>query len=280
VDKGASSVLSATLINAGLLTAELLWINRGPAMYAVDSAAPGSLLSGPISYTGTVGGEGISAFDFHPVSGLLYGYAHTSGRLYTIGTSTGASALVGSSTTTLNRFLEMTFESASRIRIVHASGSQFTSDSTTGSILTIDTTTVEDGMVGIAHDSFTSTTYATEDSIGFLFRLGSLGGSPSLPGSGVVELVGPTTIFSSRTYNMDISSATHTAYVDDGGGGGGGTLNLYTVDLTTGTKTSLGPLALPLEINKGIAVAPVPEPNAILMITIGLAVVVRKRKRP
>lgn len=273
-----ASVLFA-LLCAAQSRAETLWINTGGGLYSVDSAAPGTFLTPLTIYSGTVGGEAISAIDIHPTTGEMYGYAHSSGRFYTISKSTAATTLVGTAATTPNLYLGMTFEGASRIRVVHYGGSQFTVDPLTGTVLSTDSTTLEDGLIGIGYDSGTGTTYGMEEGTGFLHRIGSLGGAPNAPGTGITELVGASGIFSSRGYNMDISGATGTAYVDDMGGGGGGTCNLWTIDLATGLGTYEGALALPFGPSYGIAVDVVPVPGTLCGLgALGFAWVRRSRR--
>lgn len=274
-------LLGATCVDPS--HAETLWINGGATLYSVDSATPGTFLSGPLTYSGFSAGDAhIDAFDFHPTTGVLYGYTSNSGRLYTINTGTGGVTAVGTSSSTLNLFLGMTFESATSIRIVHASGAQFRIDPTTGSLLGTDTTTLEDGLEALAYDGVSATTYAIDSSTGNLYRIGSLGGAPNGPGTGITELVGATTIFSSRTHNMDVSPNTGIAYVDDGGGGGGGTANLYTLNLTTGAKTYIGPLAATFSgSGNGIAIEPdpVPEPATfVALATLILMATVHRRR--
>jgi len=259
--------------------AETLWINTGFGMYSVDSATPGTFLTPLTSFTGTVGGEGISAIDIHPTTGVMYGYAHASGRVYTITKATAAATLLGTAATTPNVYLGMTFEGTSRIRVVHYGGAQFTVDPATGTVLTYDTTTTEDGLIGIGYDSSTGTTYGMEEGTGFLHRIGSSGGAPNAPGTGLTEFVGASGIYSSRAYNMDISAASGIAYVDDAGGGGGGTCNLWTVNLVTGVGTYQGALALPYGISNGIAVDVVPAPGAGLPLAMaGFALSIRRRR--
>ncbi len=257
----ASMLLAALCSSQG--RAELLWINTGSGLYSVDSAAPGTFVTPFTVYSGTVGGDGISAIDIHPTTGVMYGYAYTSGRFYTISKTTGAATLLGTAATTPNVYVGMTFEGTSRIRVVHYSGSQFTVDPSTGTVLSFDSPTLEDGLIGVGHNSATGTTYGLEEGTGFLHRIGSLGGSPNAPGTGITELVGPSGIFSSRGYNMDISAASGIAYVDDMGGGGGGTCNLWTIDLATGLGTYRGALALPFTGSNGIAVDVVPAPGTL-----------------
>jgi len=265
----ACSVVLGITFETGAF-AEILWINGGSQLYSVDSATPGTLLSGPVTYSGLTSGDGfIDGIDFDPATSVLYGFASNSGRLYTINKTSGAVSGVGTSSTTLNRFIGMTFEAPDTIRIVHRSGAQFRLSSLSGSLVATDTTVAEDGFGTVAYDAATSTTYGMDDSTGNLYRLGSLGGSPNLPSSGLVELVGASSIFTSRTYNMDISAATGVAYVTDGQGGGGGSANLYTINLSTGVGTFVGPLASPLfGSGDGIAIEPVPEPMPLLMMLI------------
>jgi hypothetical protein len=241
--------------------AEVLWINTGTGLYSVDSATPGAFRTPLTIYSGTIGGDSISAIDIHPTTGALYGYAHASGRFYTISKTTAVATPLGVAATTPNAFLGMTFEGPSRIRVVHYSGSQFTVDPVSGTVLSFDSSTAEDGLIGVGYDSAGATTYGLEEGTGALHRIGSLGGSPHAPGTGMTELVGMSGIFSTRGYNLDISTVSGIGYVDDMGGGAGVTANLWTIDLSTGLGTYVGALALPFSGSGGIAVDVVPGPG-------------------
>jgi hypothetical protein len=262
--------------------AETLWINGRTSIFSVDSATPGTVLSGPTTLTGLVGSDAIHAIDFHPTTGVLYGYASASGRLYTIDTTTGAASAVGVSTSVANLFVGMTFNTTgSELRVVHYGGTNFRIDPATGTTLATDTSTNEDGLIGVALDPASSTTFALEEGTGFLHRIGSVGGSPNSASTGLTELVGPSAIFSTRGYNFDISAVTGIAYADDMGGGGGGSSNLFTVNLLTGAGTHAGALASPLSLaSYGIAVQPVvPEPTSIAIVFTAASMLGRKRQR-
>jgi hypothetical protein len=262
--------------------AETLWINGRSAIYSVDSATPGTVLSGPTTLTGLVGSDAIHAIDFHPTSGVLYGYASVSGRLYSIDTTTGAATTIGVSSAVANLLVGMTFNSTgSELRVVHYGGANFRIDPGTGGLLASDTSTNEDGLIGVALDDASSTTFALEEGTGFLHRIGSAGGSPNSASTGLTELVGPSAIFSTRGYNFDISTATGVAYADDMGGGGGGTHNLFTVNLLTGAGTHVGALAAPLSLaSYGLAVQPVvPEPTSLAVLLTSAVILRRGRNR-
>ncbi|HEY6565765.1 MAG TPA: DUF4394 domain-containing protein [Pirellulaceae bacterium] len=258
---------------AGSIRAETLWIARanGAFLSSFDSSSPGTLLSS-VSVSGLVAGDSIYGIDFHPVTGVLYGYAGASGRLYTLDKVTGVATAVGTSLTVANFRTAMSFNTAgTEIRIVHQAGTNFRINPLDGTLLGTDTSTNEDGLNGIAYTS-TPTVYALEDGTGFSFSIGSIGGSPNSPNSGLVSLIGTSGIFTTSQYNFDISESTGVAYVDDGGGGGGGTLNLWTLNLVTGVGTYVGAIDTGLSNSRGLAVQPVPEPASLgLMVLCSLS---------
>jgi hypothetical protein len=266
--KTAILAIALCVLDRGPLVAETIWIARagGAFLSSFDSAAPGTLLN-DVAVSGLVAGDAIYGIDFHPVSGMLYGYAGASGRLYTLDTTTGVATAVGVSQSVPNIRTGMSFNGlGTEIRIVHQaginlSGTNFRIDPSDGTLIANDTPTNEDGLNGIAYDSV-PTVYALEDGTGNTYTIGSVGGAPIAPSTGLVSLVGASGIFTTQQYNFDISDTTGTAYVDDGGGGAGGTLNLWSLNLTTGVGTYIGTIDNGLSSSRGLAIQGVPEPIA------------------
>ena len=98
----------------------------------------------------------------------------------------------------------------------------------------------------------TSTTlYAIDSGRDTLVRQGSINASPSSPNAGLLFTVGPLGVATEDSVGLDISSATGIAFAALQVGS---TSTLYTIDLSTGTATSVGAIA-GVSVARGLAVA-------------------------
>jgi trimeric autotransporter adhesin len=236
-----------------------------------DSTTPGSLLvTQPI--TGLQASETIVGIDFRPADGQLYALGDSS-RLYTIEPDTGVATPVITQplTTTLSgAAFGFDFNPVpDRIRVVSNEEQNLRLHPDTGVVVGIDaalayTTTDESAginpaIVGAAYTnnvsgSITTTLYLLDAGTGNLVRQGGVGGTPS-PNSGLLFTVGPLGVEVDDFAGFDISPG-GTALAASSG-------ELYTIDLATGSATSLGAIDTDAAIVgltiKTVELPPVPE---------------------
>jgi hypothetical protein len=92
----AAVVLSA-LFPASATAEPLTLLETGSVLRFIDTTAPAVSLR-TVTITGLQTGEAITAIDYRPATGLLYGIGVVDGglsRLYRINTTTGAATLIG-----------------------------------------------------------------------------------------------------------------------------------------------------------------------------------------
>jgi len=263
--------------------AELIYgLTGGPGtLVSFDSATPSAVTTiGNVS--GAVSGQFFYDIDFRPSDGLLYGLAVNSftgaSNLYTINPLTAAASLVGTIPFTLSISIggrvAMDFNPVSdMLRVISRDGSNYRVDPNTGGLFAQDTTLFYTGgipsqtpdSVGLAYAN-NATLYSYTFNFDEFVRIGSVGGNPLSPNTGECFVVGGSGQFPlSSNVGFDIS----------GSGLGYITANIgastfFTVNLTTGRATAVGPIGGNLPII-GIAVAPVPEPRTTaLLVAAGL----------
>lgn len=228
----------------------------------------------------------LASIDFRPATGQLYGFDATQRQLYTINTTSGALSTVGVPLPA-GTGEEIDFNPAvDRIRLVGSAAQNQRLHPDTGVLASTDA----------------NLAYAAGDV--------NAGDAPNVRGAGytnsVAGVVSTTTLYDIDVSNdvlvtqnpandgllqtvgllgvdlnaglfgtfigFDISGATGTAYLTDGGFAGPS--NLYTVDLTTGAALSMGEiLGLPTgRTVASIAVSAVPEPTSIALAVTGAVV--------
>jgi hypothetical protein len=204
---------------------------------------------------GVQAGTTIIAISFRPATGQLFARGDDN-RLYVISTATGFADLVsGFVTGGTGSFFGMDFSPTSdRIRIVTEGESNFRLNPS-DSFSTIDTNLNPAGnVVAVSYtNSFagavSTTLYGIDSTSSSLVMIGGLDGSPS-PNSGAVTTVGPVgvTVFTNTGtpffgLGFDISPGgiayAAMPFLDTNGIASTG---LYTINLTTGAATLVGPL--------------------------------------
>lgn len=251
------ALLAATLAPA---TAQELLAGLGPKNKLVlfTSSDPGSVEV--VKITGLPRGETLLGIDRRPATGQLYALGKTS-RLYTINTETGAATAIGSTPFTPalsgTRFGFDFNPTVDRIRIISNTGQNLRAHPDTGAVV------FTDGSLA----------YATGDA--------GAGSTPDVSGSGYTNSVSPTPL-TTTLFNIDARRDTLVSQVppNDGtlntvGGLGLNVTNnigfdiagsngvayaslqkklkfgkskrasLYTINLTTGAATLVGPIAGP-----------------------------------
>ncbi len=219
----------------------------------VSSGALTAVGSGATIGTGAVGSFG---FDFNPMSGgIRVVLGTTTNNNYRFSAATGA--LAGTDTA-----------------LAYASGD--TGNPTGGPAS-------QPQIVGAAYtNNFAGTASTTLYGYDFgrdaLVMIGSTGGAPNSPNSGILTTVGLFPAASqaqTSAVGFDISSATGTAFLSSQGNAG---TNFYTVNLANGQPTLAGNFGA-FTVND---FAVVPEPGSVALSALGLgalAVAVRRRKK-
>jgi hypothetical protein len=215
-----------------------------------DSATP-AVIASSVSITGLQAGEQIDALDVRPATSQVYGLGITdngvtrTGQLYTIvtaGPNAGQATAVGvpfSSGLSDTSYWGMSFDAAAdRIRVVSRVGDNFQLNPSTGQLAQTDTGLVV-AVDAIAYDAV-GTLYTYNFTLDQVATIGNIGGGASV-NTGVVNDIGASGLKTDLPENLAIDSNTGTAYFSAGVFGQVQT-NLYTLDLTTGAATLVGPI--------------------------------------
>lgn len=243
-----------------------------------DSSTPGA--SNLVSVTGLNAGETLLGIDFRPASnGQLFGLGSGS-RLYTINTSTGVASVVGGglnpgliTATSYGFDFNPTID---RIRIVSTDDSNTVGHPGTGATAVIGTNVAfgaGDPNVGVnpnlVHHAYnnnfvptsTSQLYALDSNLNILVTQAN--------NAGTLGSVGALGVDFGEEGGFDIS-ANNVAFAALFAGGGSG---LYTIDLATGSATSLGGL-----FGDVYGLAVVPEPSSALLIGCSALALLRRKR--
>jgi len=262
-----TTLVLGALLSTSLAAEPLTLLETGNVLRFIDTSAPSATI-GTVPITGLQVGEAITAIDYRPATGALYGVGVVTGgqsRLYIINTTTGAATLVGGGpfdsfvglTTTAG--LGMDFNPVvDRIRLVNNLGTNMRVNPDTAAV-TIDTST--DFAAGDPNQSnsndpnsiaysnnfagaLSTTLYGVVSGNGpIVVTIGSPGGSPISPNTGQMFTVGSTLTpgYSTLHQGLDISpSGVAYAVMDNND-------TLYTINLGTGAATVVGTLPSPAQ---------------------------------
>jgi hypothetical protein len=217
-----------------------------------DSATPGTATTvGPI--TGLQSGEDVLALDARPATGRLYGLGSNS-RIYLINAGTGAATFVATISTALSG-TSFGFDfnpTVDRIRIVSNTGQNLRVNPGTGAA-TVDGV-LNPGTPSVTAAGYTNSVFgATATTLYTIDTANNNLYTQNPPNNGTLVLVGPTGLTASAGNGFDIAPNTNIAYY---AATNALTTNLYTVNLTSGTATLVGPIGAGLTAVRGIAVEP------------------------
>lgn len=248
---------------------EVIWVvGSGNTLVSFDHATPGTTLSS-VAISGLAEGESVVGIDVRPASGGLL--AMTSGnRIYNVNTSTGAATAIGSAAFTpalTGTAFGFDFNpTVDRIRVVSNGEQNIRLHPDLGTVAGTDTALayatgdvafgMNPSVVGVAYSNSlataTSTTlYAIDSTRDTLVRQGSINASPSSPNAGLLFTIGSLGVATGDSVGFDISSATGVAFAALEVGGSS---TLYTIDLSTGSATSVGAIS-GVSVARGLAVA-------------------------
>jgi hypothetical protein len=262
-----TTLVLGVLLSTSLAAEPLTLLETGNILRFIDTTAPSATI-GTVPITGLQIGEAITAIDYRPATGVLYGVGVVTGgqsRLYTINTATGAATLVGGGPfdsfvgLTTTGGLGMDFNPVvDRIRLVNNLGTNMRVNPDTAAV-TLDTSTAfaagdpnqsdtnDPNSIAYSNNvagAVSTTLYGIVLGSGpVVVTIGSPGGSPVSPNSGQMFTVGSTLTggYSTLHQGLDISpSGVAYAVMDNND-------TLYTINLATGAATAVGTLPSPAQ---------------------------------
>ena len=261
------AVLAGTSVPASAATLYALTANS--RLVRFESSAPG-ILTNDVAVTGVASGDRIAGIDVRPANGQLYGVT-TGSRIYTINPLTGAATQVGANQFTpaaTGTVFGVDFNPVpDRIRFVSNTGQNLRLQPDTGAVAATDTNiTYAAGDVNIAStpsvvevaytNSFAGATvttlYGIDSATSSLVRIGSVDGTPVSPNSGMLTTVGklgPGIVNTAVGFDISRFGQAFAAFQSMSANSS----FLYTVDLTTGAATPVGPIGANLIVT-GLAI--------------------------
>jgi len=263
----------------------VIGLDKGKTLIVVDSASPSEVLA-KIPVRGLLNKETIAAIEFRPSTGQLYGLSSTN-RLYLIDPSTGqanSAVTPGDPLASAPAGADFGFDvvpDTSEIRVLSGANVHTLYGVSGAGALTVTTKTgptyadadVNAGatpdIVAIAHDNNTTgsdpaTLFAIDRANNTLVRVGSEGGDPQSPDTGLLSTVapiGPGTITGPVGFDIltNPTNGAETAFVTFFNGPKARS-GLFTADLTTGATTALGEIGKARRPMTDIAVVPTGTP--------------------
>jgi hypothetical protein len=250
----------------------------GNSLITLDPANPGAA-GAPVAVTGLTAGDSLVAIDFRPQNGFLYGLGRNSGagtvQLYAISYRTGVAAALGSPGTFVasdgvtpapvaGTNFGFDFNPAvDRVRVVNDAGQNFRINPNNGALVDGDLFSPGlnmDGSIGGATTSVDAAAYTNNQpnaTTTTLYTLGALNHqlfiqNPPNVGTQTTPLsvtVGGTPASFSGVNGFDIAPGVDAASSNTAATGVGyaaltigGITSMYTIDLTSGAATSVGPI--------------------------------------
>lgn len=243
--------------NPGMIKPDLVFYGltstNGLVKYNANNA---STAISTTAITGLQAGENLTAIDFRPATGQLYGLGSMN-RIYMINTSTGLATAV-STTPFAASVAPMTgFDfnpTVDRIRIVTSTGVNLRVNPETGALTATDTS-LTPGTPSIGSAAYTNNSSLSATTALYVMDFVSMKlNKIDSPNSGVISVVG----------DLGISGATGEGGFDIAAGSGialanlttGGMNHLYQINLSTGAATDLGMLSANI-IGIAIPTAPI-----------------------
>jgi hypothetical protein len=253
------------------LFATLVGLTSTDQLVRFDSATPATT-SNPVAVTGLGASESLVGIDYRPATGQLYGLGST-GQLYTLNATTGAATAVGSTPLTLTG-TNFGFDfnpQVDRIRVVSDADANFRAVPDTGAAVSPADTNLTyatgdanvganpnataAGYSGNIASTASTTLYLIDTTLDVLATQGSGPGvSPTVsPNTGQLFTVGALGFDATDEASLDVGEdgVAYAAMVPSGSTAS----QLYTVNLTSGAATAVGPVGSNLTL-KGITAQP------------------------
>lgn len=253
-------------------------------IFSFDSATPGSI-SSVVTVTGLVTGTSLVGIDFRPaVPGQLVGVGVVgvtgTGNVYTINVLTGAATVVNTIPLISAPTFGVDFDPVSdALRIVSNFGQNLRiAEGGTGTVNTDGNLNLGIGGAAYANNvpggvGGLTTLYDIDFNADTLVTQGSINGTPVSPNNGILIAVGSLGVNVSPTVGFDISGDSGTAFASLVPAGSMGS-SLYTLNLSTGAATLVGPIASGNIPFGGLSVLPaptgIPEPASLSLLSVGL----------
>ena len=273
--KTRTLVMALALASVGIAQAAptiFAYNATGDRVISFDAVTPGTL-SSDVALTGLAAGEFLIGIDYRPATGTLYSVAisPTASRVVTINPTTGAVTGVGAGFTpplATAPFYGIDFNPVpDRIRVVNSDRLSIRLNPNDGTLAGTDTSlayvTGDPGAAGtprvtqVAYSNnfggtAVTTLYGIDFSTDVLVRIGGVDGTPS-PNTGALTTIGSLGVVTSGAAGgFDIQTGTGSAFAVLRVAG---VSNLYTVNLTTGAATLVGPVGGAANVD-GITIAP------------------------
>ncbi|HKQ72518.1 MAG TPA: DUF4394 domain-containing protein [Blastocatellia bacterium] len=252
----------AQIIPGPAIEGTVFAVTNGNNLISFNQFTPSALMTGPTAITGLQAAELVMGIDFRPRTGLLFAVTNQS-RVYTINTSTAAATVVGAApfTPAVNgTSFGFDFNPVpDRIRFVTDADQDLRLNPNDGTVagtdgtLAFNSTAPADpnsgtnpNVVGSAYTNnfsgaTTTTLFGIDSNLDILVTQGSPGGAPVSPNTGTLFTVGPLGVNTTPDVGFDIVNRTGVALASLTPMGGT-TSNLYTINLTTGAATLIGPI--------------------------------------
>ncbi|MGH9935239.1 MAG: DUF4394 domain-containing protein, partial [Blastocatellia bacterium] len=236
-------------------------VTSGNNLISFNRFTPSALKSGPTAITGLQSGEMVMGIDFRPRTGVLFAVTNQS-RIYTINTATAAATVVGAAPFTpaatgvsfgvdfnpVPDAIRFVTDADQSLRISPNDGQVVANgvDMNLAFAASDPNAAANANVVGSAYTNnflgATATTlYGIDSNLDILVRQGSVGGSPTSPNTGQLFTVGMLGVNTTADVGFDIDGPSGVALASLTPMGGT-TSNLYTIDLTTGAATLIGPV--------------------------------------
>jgi uncharacterized protein (TIGR03118 family) len=246
-------------------------VTVGNNLLRFNSSQPGTIASTK-AITGLQSGEVVLGIDVRPATGQLFALGSTS-RLYILDTATGAATAVGGPFTPALNGVDFGVDfnpTVDRLRVVSDADQNLRLNPNNGTVAGTDTALAfasgdpnfgaNPNVTGSAYTNnfagaTTTSLYGIDSNLDTLVLQGSPNASPVSPNSGQLFTVGSLGVNTNGLVGFDIQSSNNKAFASLTNPGDVSS-GLYTVNLSTGASTLIGPIG-GAELIRDIALVPV-----------------------